>query len=165
MSHQHLSDPQTREIAAVFAFFDQDCDGHISFDAAFKLCARLGYNVNKADLKRQNVTLLSLEDVLGWCETYAAACHRSDELKLAQLYSLMCNTRDSSEIGSPASKQGPLVQKHIVDFLEGEQHSVDHNVIAAMLDEVSEPKSACSLLPKEHRTPQHVGFVQHATGG
>lgn len=57
------------------------------------------------------------------------------------------------------------MQKHIVDFLEGEQHSVDHNVIAAMLDEVSEPKSACSLLPKEHRTPQHVGFVQHATGG
>ena len=140
-----LSDPQTRDITAVFNFLDRDRDGHITPEAAIKLCERLGYHVDKADVRRQKVaSLLSLPDVLGWCESYAAACQRSDELRLTQLFTLLQkSSKRMPDRNLPAGKQGQVVtRRDLRDYLESEQHVVDHSVLEAFVEEVRRRQSS-----------------------
>ena len=129
--HSFLSDPQFREVTAVFHYLDCDHDGYISPEAAVKVCERLGFNVDRADFKRQlQHSLLSLPDVLGWCESYAAACHHSEELRLGQLFSLLQHCGGSSK---------PVITRMALqNYLKSEQHPCDPDVLEALVEEVGE---------------------------
>jgi Ca2+-binding EF-hand superfamily protein len=125
-----LSDPQAREVTAIFQFLDRDHDGHISPDAALKLCERLGFNVDREDLKRQPAhSLLCLADVLGWCESYAAACHESEELQLGQLFSLLQGGGSSQQV---------ITRSALQNYLTSEAHPCDPDVLGALFDEFGE---------------------------
>ncbi|KAL1515166.1 hypothetical protein AB1Y20_004227 [Prymnesium parvum] len=129
---QHLSDPQTREVTAIFTFLDQDGDGQIGAAAALKLCSRLGYHVHQSDLSLKSASeQLSLDDVLRWCEAYATACQRSEELRLSQLFSLLHRgggPPDAAVVGA----------RELREYLEAQQHSVDHAVLDAFVEEVGD---------------------------
>ena len=49
---QRLSDPQTKELAALFEFLDTDNDGLLGLAQATALCRQLGFNVD-LDFGRQ----------------------------------------------------------------------------------------------------------------
>ena len=141
-SRPQLSDPQTRDINALFNFLDRDGDGHITSAAALKICERLGYHVDKSDLRKPGVpALLTLPDVLGWCEAYAEKCERSDELRLVQLFSLLHKKRNVHNRNLPAaSRLTPVVTKRdLRDYLQSEQHSVDPVVLSYFVEEVRHP--------------------------
>lgn len=152
-ANRHLSDVQTREISAIFRFLDVDGDGHITSEAALKLCSRLGYDVDRTDARQQNLSpLLSLQEVLGWCEAYSAACHRSEDLHLAQLFALLQKNRRLPTTGLPSYRlTNGLTAADLHEYLEGEQHAVDDGVLSAFVEEVIR----CSYPRFDVRAPQH----------
>ena len=85
---KRISDPQTRELSALFAYLDWDGDGKIDLAQAISLCRQLGFNVNKKSLHcmPEQVTV---RQVLSWCEAFLEACATDSDLMLTQMYMLL----------------------------------------------------------------------------
>ena len=87
-----LSDPQTREVSLLFDFLDTDRDGLLTVGQAINLCRQLGFNIQKSSLSSTNASQeshVTLRELLGWCESFVAACAHSVELRLNQQFMLL----------------------------------------------------------------------------
>ena len=130
MTLTNLSDPQTKEIAALFKFFDTDRDGLISPRSATKLCEQLGFHLEPAHFSGDpGSTPLALPDMLDWCDSFCGQCNRSNDLRLAQRFQLLraCDV----------FAKGPRVsQDAMLQFLSLGQHAVRPEAVEQMLIEV-----------------------------
>ena len=148
----NLSDPQTKEIIALFQFYDTDRDGLVSPRSATKLCEHLGFHLEPAHFSGDpGSTPLSLPDVLSWCNNFCGQCLRSDDLRLAQRFALLRNCDVFA--GSQRISREALMQ-----FLTLEQHSVRPEAVDALLSEVGtndqlSKKDVASLM----RVPRTTG--------
>ena len=130
MTLGNLSDTQSDELAILFEFFDTDKDGLISPRSCTKLCERLGFHLEPASFAGDaGSTPLSLEDLLGWVNQFCGQCEKSEELRLAQRFTLLrhCDVLTS---GQRVSREA------LSSFLEGEQHVVTDEALDALLAEV-----------------------------
>lgn len=95
---KRISDPQTRELTAVFDYLDSDGDGKIDLAQAISLCRQLGFNVDKKSLHcmPEQVTV---RQVLSWCEAFLEACASDSDLLLTQMYMLLQAGDTSPRIG------------------------------------------------------------------
>ena len=130
MTLSNLSDPQTKEVIALFKFFDTDRDGLISPRSATKLCEQLGFHLEPAHFSGDpGSTPLSLSDLLAWCDSFCGQCARSDDLHIAQRFALLrsCDVYAS----------GPRVSRDaLIQFLANEQHAVSSEAVDALLSEM-----------------------------
>lgn len=130
MTLSNLSDPQTKEILALFAFFDTNRDGLISPRAATKLCERLGFHLEPAAFAGDpGSSPLSRADLLAWCDNFCGQCLRSDELRSTQHFALLRHC-DPFESGQRVSKEA------LLNFLALEQHSVQPEAVDALLGDL-----------------------------
>ena len=126
----NLSDTQSDELATLFKFFDTDKDGLISPRSCTKLCERLGFHLEPASFAGDaGSTPLTLEDLLGWVNQFCGQCERSEELRLAQRFTLLRHY-DVLTAGQKVSREA------LSSFLEGEQHVVTDEALDALLAEV-----------------------------
>ena len=89
---QRLSDPQTKELAALFEFLDTDNDGLLGLAQATALCRQLGFNVDKASVAQRGdgaAAAVSLRDLLAWAEHFVDACATGEEYRLTQAFMLL----------------------------------------------------------------------------
>ena len=131
MSHlSNLSDPQSKEIVALFKFFDTDRDGLISPRTAIKLCAQLGFHLEPAAFAGDpGSSPLTQNDLLNWCDNFCGQCLRSDDLRLAQRFALL---RACDEFAT-----GPRVSRDaLLQFLASEQHQVQDEAVDALIIEM-----------------------------
>jgi Ca2+-binding EF-hand superfamily protein len=130
MTLSNLSDPQTKEVMALFQFFDTDRDGLVSPRSASKLCSQLGFHLEPAHFAGDpGSTPLSLPDLLNWVDNFIGQCQRSKELSLAQRFALLraCDVHAS----------GPRVSREaLMHFLTLEKHTVGPEAIDELLEEV-----------------------------
>lgn len=130
MTLSNLSDPQTKEIIALFKFFDTDRDGLISPRSATKLCEQLGFHLEPAHFPGDpGSSPIALPDLLSWCDSFCGQCLRSEDLHHTQRFALLraCDIFAS----------GPRVSRDaLVQFLALEQHTVRPEAIEQLLTEV-----------------------------
>ena len=130
MSCVNLSDPQTKEIVALFRLYDNDNDGLVSPRSATKLCETLGFHLEPAHFSGDpGSSPLTLQDLLGWIDNFCGQCLRSDELQRAQRFALL-RSCDVFASGQRVSREA------LASFLEEEQHSVTPEALDALLAEM-----------------------------
>ena len=126
----NLSDPQTKEIEAMFKFFDTDRDGLISPRSATKLCEQLGFHVEPAHFAGDpGSTPLAVHELLAWCDNFCGQCLRNDALRMAQRFALLraCDTFAT----------GPRVSRDaLMNFFQLEQHTVKEEAVDSLLMEL-----------------------------
>jgi hypothetical protein len=120
-----LSDQQTKEVAQLFRFFDNNRDGLISPRSATKLCERLGFHPEPL----KACTPLTLRDVLSWCNSFCGQCSSSDELRTAQRFALLRSC-------DPFASGQRISRTALENFLVQEQHTVRPEVIDALLQDL-----------------------------
>ena len=122
---QSLSDPQAREIGALFSFLDTDNDGRLSPRTAAHLCEMLGFTTEHEGMP----PLVSLPDVLGWCNAFQTTASKSEELKLTQRFTLL-----------KGGCGGESVHRASVDalmrFLNDEQHACRPEAVQTLIEEM-----------------------------
>ena len=124
-----LSDPQAKEIQAIFALLDTDRDGRLSPRGATKLCELLGFAAEREGMP----SLVSLPELLSWCNDFQAQATRSKEVKLAQRFSLLHGLDGGGAAGAHRISHDALMR-----FLEEEQHVCRPEAIDALFDEFGE---------------------------
>ena len=83
-----VSDLQTRELTALFAYLDTDGDGLITLSQATSLCRQLGFNVDKKSLHCMPDEV-TVRQVLSWCAVFLEACAADGDLLFTQMYMLL----------------------------------------------------------------------------
>ena len=71
--NRFLSDPQSKEVQALFEFVDTDNDGAISLACAINLCRTLGFNVDKRTIHCTS-SHVQLEQVLRYLPDITWTC-------------------------------------------------------------------------------------------
>jgi hypothetical protein len=137
MPLNNLSDPQTKEVLALFHFLDTDADGLLSPRSASNLCSALGFHIepprNAGD---PGATPIGHEDLLSWIDTFYGQALKNKELQVAQQFALL-RTFDPFSGG-----RGSKVTKEAVEaFLAKEQHSVRPEVLAALFEDLGDGAS------------------------
>lgn len=130
MSLSNLSDPQTKEIEALFRFFDTDRDGLISPRSTSKLCEQLGFHLEPAHFPGDpGSTPLSLDDLKVFIDKFSGQCLHSSDLRLAQRFALL-RACDVFANGQRVTRDAML------QFLSLGQHAVSTEAVEQMLLEV-----------------------------
>ena len=130
MSVSNVSDAQSKEVIALFRFFDTDHDGLISPRSASKLCEQLGFHLEPAHFSGDpGSSPISMPDLLSWIDSFCGQCARQPELALAQRFALL-RACDIFAQGSKVSKEA------LIQFLAMEKHTVGEEAIDQLLDEL-----------------------------
>jgi len=122
---KNLTDPQAKEIAALFALMDTKRQGWVDLRTAVNICRQLGFNLDVGSLD-DAVPRVSLNQLLEWCEAFLAKCAASEELQLTRMFMLMqhhefgdgvSRTALDKLLGSSHERFMPQTMESLIDYI------------------------------------------------